>query len=208
MCLRRVRYGAAPQGSMMTEVPNMAVEKMEFRAGTVLVARYKKQAYRLTVVATEQGVRFRLEDGREFKSLSAAGSHLMGGKAVNGWRFWTLEGEDYPAGAGTPGTSQKQPRKVGASLIYEMKNQENVPARRRRWWCSACCDGFLVPAGVTPQGCAKGHPADGAGLMQGESAASEGEAPGDECTEAQEVETTMEELTREPIDYPEDNAAF
>ena len=188
----------------------MAVEKREFRAGTVLVARYKKQAYRLTVVATEQGVRFRLEDGREFKSLSAAGSHLMDGKAVNGWRFWTLEGERRLAGAGSPGTAQAQPRSVGAPLIHEMENQENVPARRRRWWCTACCDGFLVPASMTPLGCPKGHPADGAGLMQGESAESAGEAPGDERTEVQEVETTTEELTREPIDDPEDedNEAF
>ena len=186
----------------------MAVEKREFRAGTVLVARYKKQAYRLTVVATEQGVRFRLEDGQEFKSLSAAGSHLMDGKAVNGWRFWTLEGEGRLAGAGRLGTAQAQPRSVGAPLIHEMENQENVPARRRRWWCTACCDGFLVPANMTPLGCPKGHPADGAGLMQGESVESAEEAPGDERTEAQAVETTTEELTREPIDDLEDNEAF
>ena len=44
--------------------------------------------------------------------------------------------------------------------------------------------------------------------MQGESVESAGEAPGDESTEAQEVETTMEELTREPIDDLEDNEAF
>ena len=45
-------------------------------------------------------------------------------------------------------------------------------------------------------------------MMQGESAESAGEAPGDGRTEAQEVETTTEELTREPIDDPEDNEAF
>ena len=42
----------------------------------------------------------------------------------------------------------------------------------------------------------------------GESVESAGEAPGDERTEAQAVETTTEELTREPIDDPEDNEAF
>ena len=85
-----------------------------------------------------------------------------------------------------------------------MDNQENVPARRRRWWCTACCDGFLVPASMTPQGCPKGHSADGAGMMQGESVESgAGEALGDERTEAQAVETTTEELTREPIGDPE-----
>ena len=186
----------------------MAVEKMEFSTGTVLVARYKKQPYRLTVVATEQGVRFRLEDGREFKSLSATGSHLMGGKAVNGWRFWTLEGEGKLAIAGTLGTAQEQPRSVGAPLIHEMDNQENVPARRRRWWCTACCDGFLVPAGITPQGCPKGHSEDSTGLMRGESVESTEEAIGAESTEAQAVETTTEELSREPIGDPEGNEEF
>ena len=58
ICLRRVRYGAAPRGSTMTEVPNMAVEKMEFTTGTVLVARYKKQPYRLTVVRQSRASAF------------------------------------------------------------------------------------------------------------------------------------------------------
>ena len=72
-------------------------------------------------------------------------------------------------GVETQFTAQAQPRSVGAPLIHEMENQENVPARRRRWWCTACCDGFLVPASMTPLGCPKGHPADGASLMRGES---------------------------------------
>ena len=42
----------------MTEVPNMAVEKMEFTTGTVLVARYKKQPYRLTVVRQSRASAF------------------------------------------------------------------------------------------------------------------------------------------------------
>ena len=127
MCLRRVRYGAAPKGSTMTEVPNMAVEKREFSAGTVLVARYKKQAYRLTVVATEQGVRFRLEDGREFKSLSAAGSHLMGGKAVNGWRFWTLEGEAKLAGAGSPERRRSSHAALALRLSTRWRTRRTSP---------------------------------------------------------------------------------
>ena len=35
---------------------------------------------------------FVLEDGSRHKSPSAAGSKVMGGKAVNGWRFWSTRG--------------------------------------------------------------------------------------------------------------------
>lgn len=56
-------------------------------AGTSLAARYKGHTYRATVL---DGGRCRLEDGREFGSLSAAGSAITGGAACNGWRFWRL----------------------------------------------------------------------------------------------------------------------
>ncbi len=60
-------------------------------AGTVLVAKYKGTEHRCEVVTGEDGKRrFRLEDGREFRSPSSAGSAVMGGVACNGWRFWTL----------------------------------------------------------------------------------------------------------------------
>ncbi len=72
----------------------MAIENRNLEPGTTLVARYKKQGYRAEVVAGEDGkVRYRLADGREFGTPSAAASAVMGGVAANGWRFWSLEGE-------------------------------------------------------------------------------------------------------------------
>ncbi len=68
----------------------MAVKDRNLEAGTRLVARYKKREYKAAVVEAEGGIRYRLEDGREFKSLSSAGSALMNGVACNGWRFWSL----------------------------------------------------------------------------------------------------------------------
>lgn len=56
-------------------------------AGTSLVAHYKGTDYRATIT---EGRRCRLEDGREFGSLSAAGSAITGGVACNGWRFWSV----------------------------------------------------------------------------------------------------------------------
>lgn len=67
------------------------------RAGTRLVARYKQQDHAATVVTDTEGrLRYRLPDGREFKSPSAAGSAVMGGISCNGWRFWSVD-ESAPA---------------------------------------------------------------------------------------------------------------
>lgn len=60
------------------------------KAGTKLVARYQGKEHTAEVVKTDDGLRYRLNDGREFKSPSSAGSVVMGGKACNGWRFWSI----------------------------------------------------------------------------------------------------------------------
>ncbi len=71
----------------------MALENRKLEVGTKLVARYKKEEHRAEVVAGEgDKTLIRLADGREFTSVSAAGSAVMGGVACNGWRFWSLEG--------------------------------------------------------------------------------------------------------------------
>jgi Restriction Enzyme Adenine Methylase Associated len=63
-------------------------------AGMRLVARYKGTQHMAEVVMGEDGkIRFRLADGREFKSPSAAGSAVMSGVACNGWRFWSIESQ-------------------------------------------------------------------------------------------------------------------
>ncbi len=71
------------------------VLRAELEPGTGLTARYKGKEHRAEVVAGEDGkLRFRLADGREFKSPSAAGSAVMGGIACNGWRFWSIADEE------------------------------------------------------------------------------------------------------------------
>jgi hypothetical protein len=66
-------------------------QRGKLEAGTKLVARYRKEAHTAEVVVTDDGqTKYRLADGREFKSPSAAGSAVMGGVACNGWRFWSL----------------------------------------------------------------------------------------------------------------------
>ena len=69
----------------------MAIENRELEPGTKLIAKYKKEEHRVEVVAGEQGkVKYRLADGREFKSPSSAGTAITG-KACNGWAFWSVD---------------------------------------------------------------------------------------------------------------------
>jgi hypothetical protein len=87
----------------------MSIEDRNLKPGTVLVGRYHKKDHRCEVVKGEEGkVRYRLKDGREFTSPSAAGSAVMDGVACNGWRFWTVEGtEPARKAARTPTVAKK-----------------------------------------------------------------------------------------------------
>jgi hypothetical protein len=69
----------------------MPIENRNLVAGTRLTAKYKKQSYACEVVEGEGGkLRYRLEDGREFKSPSAAGMAITG-HACDGWVFWSVQ---------------------------------------------------------------------------------------------------------------------
>jgi hypothetical protein len=90
------------------------IENRKLKSGTKLWARYKGREYRAKVVAGEgDKPRYRLSDGREFKTPSAAGSAVMGGTACNGWRWWSVAGEVKPARAATK--SQKAGTKAKAA---------------------------------------------------------------------------------------------
>ena len=129
----------------------MAIEDRNLAPGTTLVARYKGKEYTVEVVETEQGLRYRLEDRREFKSPSSAGSAVMGGSACNGWRFWSV--------AGAEAEPKAAPRKKAANGKPKTNHANGLITRLEdgRWFCSACQEPFEAPAGVEPQGCPKGH---------------------------------------------------
>ena len=154
----------------------MAIANRDLPVGTRLVADYKKTRYVCVVEAGEEGqTLFALEDGRKFKSPSAAGSAVMGGTACNGWRFWAIEGEE-PKTAATPKTSEAKPATKTASkprtrkapkatkLIYRMDDQSGATEGMTRWWCSACMDAFEVFGAEKPTQCPEGHRIDDAEL--------------------------------------------
>jgi hypothetical protein len=131
----------------------MSIENRSLKPGTKLVARYKGQGYSAEVVETEGGIRYRLEDGREFKSPSSAGSAIMGGSACNGWRFWSVAGSEEAKPKKTSKKAAKKNGNPGNGLIERMEDG--------RYFCSACQEAFDAPAGVEPQGCPKGHTSEG-----------------------------------------------
>ena len=127
----------------------MAIEDRSLKAGTKLVARYKGKEHTAEVVETEEGLRYRLEDGREFKSPSSAGSAIMGGSACNGWRFWSVAGTEAAKPKAAKKAAKKAKANPGNGLITRLEDG--------RWFCSACQEPFEAPAGVVPRGCPKGH---------------------------------------------------
>jgi hypothetical protein len=138
----------------------MPIENRELTAGTRLVAPYKKEEYSATVVEGEGGgLRYRLEDGREFKSPSAAGSAVMGGVACNGWRFWSVAGEAEPAPTKKQRKSTKRETKTQG--FHRLPDEEGAEEGTAKFFCDACMEAFEAPAGEEPATCPKGHQPDG-----------------------------------------------
>ena len=147
----------------------MPIENRDPTVGTRLVARYKKQEHTATVVEGEGGgLRYRLEDGREFKSPSAAGSAVMGGVACNGWRFWSVAGEGKvpaPKKDRKAPAPKKQPKpakgEAKAQGFHRLPDEEGAEEGTAKFFCDACMEAFEAPVGDEPATCPKGHQPDG-----------------------------------------------
>ena len=137
----------------------MAIENRNLPVGTRIWANYKKTRYVCTVEAGEEegSLLFVLEDGSKHKSPSAAGSKVMGGKAVNGWRFWTVEGEEPPATEKPKAEKKARGKKKASKTIFKTPSQLGVAEGKSRWFCSACMDGFTIDGTDEPEACPKGH---------------------------------------------------
>jgi hypothetical protein len=85
----------------------MPIENRNLKPGTKLTAKYHKQAYSAEVVEGEGGkLHYRLADGREFKSPSAAGMAITG-HACDGWVFWSVETTQAAPATELPKNSEK-----------------------------------------------------------------------------------------------------
>ncbi len=103
----------------------MPIADRNLSPGTALVGHYKGATHRAEVVKSEAGLRYRLEDGREFTSPSGAARAVMGGMAVNGWRFWDLAENTAASSNLAAKLERKAPAKAAAK---KSKNGGTQPA--------------------------------------------------------------------------------
>jgi rubrerythrin len=162
----------------------MPIENRNLTKGTKLTGRYHKQGYFCEVAENAEGkLRYRLQDGREFKSPSAAGMAITG-HACDGWVFWTVQTEENatanvqsqesattetspaikteqlkttpePATQTTP-SADKNSKKTGVFLV---PNQKGVPEGQIRWFCRDCGKSFIASAVEIPGICPAKHQA-------------------------------------------------
>jgi type IV secretory pathway VirB10-like protein len=140
----------------------MAIEDRDLKAGTVLTAKYKKAERSCEVVETVEGLRYRLDDGTEHKSPSAAGKAAMGGVACNGWRFWSVAGTE-PAPkpeAEKPVKAQKKPaakkpqakaapKKSAKAKSAKKPKAQRAAAKGDSYGCGACPETFPTMKAAT-----------------------------------------------------------
>jgi hypothetical protein len=142
----------------------MAIEQRNLTEGIRLVARYKKQDYTCVVAVGDKGrLVYRLHDGRDFKSPSAAGMAITG-KNCNGWVFWSLsDGSVTTPATPAPKQTQVEPKmeeapeqevvKVATATkcaIRKLTNQSSAPEGYKLWRCDTCKVSFKAPKGDTP----------------------------------------------------------
>ncbi len=146
----------------------MPISNRDLPAGTKLVARYKGESHSALVLGdgedgTPQG--YELNGQTIYKSLSSAGSAVMGGTACNGWRFWSVEGEE-PAPAANAERAEKPAKAKAAAkakapakvrLIKRTPNQQGVADGSTKWFCSACMKSFVAEGASEPDCCPEGH---------------------------------------------------
>jgi hypothetical protein len=138
----------------------MAIENRALPIGTKLWANYRKTRYVCMVEAGEEegSLLFVLEDGSKHKSASAAGSKVMGGKAVNGWRFWTVEGDEPETGPEKPKAERKRGgKKKLTKTFFKAPSQATAPEGTTGYFCSACMKAFYIEGAEEPEACPEGH---------------------------------------------------
>jgi hypothetical protein len=139
-----------------SERNGIVIENRDLPAGTRLVVRHKKQEYTCEVVKTKDGLRYRLADGKEFNSPSSAGREITGGVAVNGWRFWSLEGTLPERKAKSEPKAKTAAKKAPAKKAAKAKGKKAAKKKVARaatkgdaYGCGACGETFPTMKAAT-----------------------------------------------------------
>ena len=108
-------------------------------------------------------IKYRLSDGREFKSPSAAGTAITS-KACNGWAFWSVD--TGSAQTEPPETSEEHgedsedgenPEQTPAAGFRRVPNQKGIEEAQVRLYCDACQKSFTTQIDQQPETCPESH---------------------------------------------------
>jgi hypothetical protein len=129
------------------------IDNRDLAAGTKISARYKGKTHTCEVVQTDEGIAYRL-DGKDYNSPSSAGRAVTGGVAVNGWRFWSLDGDLKPARAKTEPkskTTKRAPAKKKPAKKAAAKKGKPARAASKgdQYGCGVCGESFTTLKAAT-----------------------------------------------------------
>ena len=131
-----------------SERNNVVIEDRDLKAGTVLKVRHKGKEHECTVVKTDDRLRYRLKDGKEFNSPSSAGREITGGVAVNGWRFWSV-GDLKPRKAKSEPKAKAGKEASTKTGKKSAKKKAQRAASRDSYGCGACGETFKTMKAAT-----------------------------------------------------------
>ena len=136
----------------------MAIANRNLEPGIRLVGTYKTERYFCTVQMEDDKLVFVVEGKGKFRSPSSAASAVMGGKAVNGWLFWSVEDGEAKQASEESATNAEKPKEMKAKkLIYRVPNQQGVEDGKTKFWCNACMKSFVADGTEAPDACPQGH---------------------------------------------------
>ena len=113
----------------------MPIENRNLTKGTKLIGRYHKQTYTCEVVEDAEGkLHYKLEDGREFKSPSAAGMAITG-HSCDGWVFWSVQTEETggPNHESTAEQAAAEPNQTAETVLCALPRP--TPRKPAYFWC-------------------------------------------------------------------------
>jgi hypothetical protein len=134
------------------------IEDRDLKAGTRLVAQYKGQDRSCEVVQTDDGLRYRLDDGTEYKSPSSAGKAVTGGVAVNGWKFWSVAGAPWVEAKKAKAAAKKEKGAVKPTAKKSKGTKKSAKAKRPKaqraasgesYGCGVCGESFATMKAAT-----------------------------------------------------------
>jgi hypothetical protein len=132
------------------------IEDRDLAVGTILKVRHKGKEHTCEVVQTDDGLRYRLQNGKEFNSPSSAGREVTGGVAVNGWRFWSLELKERKANANKPAKAKSEPKAAAKKApvkkgkkAAKKKKVAKAASKGDSYGCGACGETFPTMKAAT-----------------------------------------------------------